>query len=65
MTCLDPLVNFQISQVSIVPKANLPSLTISLRLGLFSKIHLIFVAEKYGSIKSPVLLWKIVSNFLF
>ena len=61
-----PLVKFHNSQVSIVPKSKLlffkflfTSLTLSI-------IHLILVAEKYGSSSKPVIFWIFLSiPFLF
>ena len=57
-----PFVNFQINQVSIVPKQTCPFLAFFLTPSTLSKIQAIFVAEKYGSRSSPVFLFIISSS---
>ena len=46
VTCLRPLVRFQISQLSTVPKASLPASACSRAPATLSRIHAILVAEK-------------------
>src|SRR5947207_7578385 len=53
VACTRPPVSFQISQVSIVPASSLPFLATNAISGFLSS-HSIFVAEKYGSGRSPV-----------
>ena len=58
-----PLVSFQIKKVSTVPNNKLLDFWSFFEIFTFSKIHLILVAEKYGSINKPVFLLKIFSYF--
>ena len=53
--CCLPFVNFQIKNVSTVPNNKSFELSNFFEILTLSKIHLIFVAEKYGSINNPVL----------
>lgn len=54
VACVCPCVSFHISHVSIVPNSSFPFSACCLAFGTLSSIHLIFVAEKYASIRSPV-----------
>ena len=49
-----PCVSVQMSHVSTVPKASLPASASSRAPGTLSRIHLILLAEKYGSGTRPV-----------
>ena len=60
-----PLVNFQISQVSIVPTHTFPLSAFFLNPWILSRIQAIFVAEKYGSRSNPVFLLIISSSPAF
>src|SRR6185312_1329805 len=57
VTCVWPCVSFQISQLSTVPKANLPASARSLAPLTFFKIQLTLLPEKYASGNNPVLAW--------
>ena len=57
VTCSRPLVSFQISQVSIVPKASRPASARARAPGTLSRIQRILLAEKYASMSSPVFRW--------
>ena len=54
MACTRPLVRFQISQVSTVPKRISPRCALSRAPGTCSRIQAILVALKYASGTSPV-----------
>ena len=53
--CCLPFVNFQIKNVSTVPNNKSFEPRSFFEILTLSKIHLILVAEKYGSINNPVL----------
>ena len=55
VTCTRPPVRFQSSHESTVPKASSPRPAAALAPSTLSSIHLTLVAEKYGSMTSPVL----------
>jgi len=54
VTCTAPSVSFQISQVSMVPAASSPASARARAPSTWSSSHAILLAEKYGSIPSPV-----------
>ena len=62
VTKLLPSVREKISHVSIVPKRSRPCRASAFARGTLSRIHFIFVPEKYGSMIRPVVLWMYSSN---
>ena len=57
VTKLLPSVSEKISHASTVPRRSRPCRASSRARGTLSRIHFIFVPEKYGSMSRPVVLW--------